>query len=142
MTTKSLNQAVKRNSERFPDDFAFQLAVGEVASLRSQFAASGSKLAERSKDIQNRSQIVTGSQKHRDPANRPWAFTEHGALVAANILRSEQAVRMSVYVIRAFVHLREAVAGEAERPSRPAATRSISARKSRRRCRSSRAPGR
>ena len=60
-------------------------------------------------DTGNRSQIVTGSQKHRDPRFRPWAFTEHGALMAANILRSDRAVHMSVFVIRAFVRLREHV---------------------------------
>ena len=53
---------------------------------------------------------MTGSQKHRDPRFRPWAFTEHGALMAANILRSEQAVQMSVFVIRAFVKQREQIA--------------------------------
>ena len=61
-------------------------------------------------DAGNRSQIVTGSQKHRDPRFRPWAFTEHGALMAANVLRSRRAVQMSVYVIRAFVRLREHIA--------------------------------
>ena len=55
-------------------------------------------------------QIVTGSQKHRDPRFRPWAFTEHGALMAANVLRSRRAVQMSVYVIRTFVRLREHIA--------------------------------
>jgi hypothetical protein len=110
VATRALNQAVKRNSERFPDDFAFQLTTVEATGLRSQIAAPGSQPAERSRDVENRSQIVTGSQRHRDPALRPWAFTEHGALMAANILRSEQAVRMSVYVIRAFVRLREVVA--------------------------------
>ncbi|MBI2988698.1 MAG: hypothetical protein HYY45_18195 [Deltaproteobacteria bacterium] len=61
-------------------------------------------------DASNRSQIVTGSQKHRDPRFHPWAFTEHGALMAANVLRSRRAVQMSVYVIRAFVRLREHIA--------------------------------
>jgi hypothetical protein len=56
---------------------------------------------------------VTGSQKHRDPRARPWAFTEHGALMAANILRSDRAVQMSLFVIRAFVRLREHVAANA-----------------------------
>ena len=68
--TKALNQAVKRNSERFPDDFAFQLTTVEAASLRSQIAAAGSQAAERNRDAENRSQIVIGSQKHRDPAIR------------------------------------------------------------------------
>ena len=55
----------------------------------------------------NRSQFVTGSQKHRDPRALPYVFTEHGAIMAANILKSNRAVRMSVYVVRAFVLLRE-----------------------------------
>jgi len=96
VATKGLNQAVKRNSERFPEDFAFRLGAAEAGGLRSL--------------IQNRSQVVTGSQKHRDPTIQAWVFTEHGALMAANVLRSAQAVRMSVYVIRAFVRLREEIA--------------------------------
>ena len=87
VTTKVLNQAVKRNHRRFPEDFAFQVTIAE----------------------NNRSQIVTGSQKHRDPHFRPWVFTEHGALMAANVLRSRRAVQMSVYVIRAFVRLRDQI---------------------------------
>ena len=55
----------------------------------------------------NRSQIATGSQKHRDPRSLPYAFTEHGAVMAANVLNSEQAVAMSVFVVRAFVKLRK-----------------------------------
>lgn len=89
--TKVMNQAVKRNLDRFPPDFLFQLTAGEVAEL-------------------NRSQIVTGSQKHRDPRFPPYAFTEHGALMAANLLNSPQAVQMGVYVIRAFVRLRAELA--------------------------------
>jgi hypothetical protein len=65
-------------------------------------------------DISNRSQIVTGSQKHRDPRFRPWVFTEHGALMVANLLRSERAVRTSVYVVRAFVQLRKMIASNKE----------------------------
>lgn len=58
----------------------------------------------------NRSQIVTGSlQRHRDPKSRPFAFTEHGAIMAANILNSPQAVQMSVFVVRAFVKMRAAL---------------------------------
>jgi hypothetical protein len=70
--TKALNQAVKRNANRFPEDFMFQLSAGEVFKL-------------------NRSQIVTDSQKHRDPRFPPYAFTEHGALMLANVLNSERA---------------------------------------------------
>lgn len=110
VTTKVFNQAVKRNVSRFPKDFAFQLTTAEVANLRSQTVTSNQEALEDYEDTENRSQIVTGSQKHRDPRFRPWAFTEHGALMAANILRSDRAVDMSVFVIRAFVRLREHVA--------------------------------
>jgi len=88
VTTKALNQAVKRNTERFPDDFMFRLTRSETAAL-------------------NRSQFVTGSHKHRDPKFPPYAFTEHGAIMAATILNSSRAVEMSLYVVRAFVQLRE-----------------------------------
>jgi hypothetical protein len=94
VATKAFNQAVKRNSTRFPDDFLFRLTPAEVAAL-------------------NRSQFVTGSQRHRDPRFLPWAFTEHGALMAANILNSPRAVAMSVYVIRAFIKIREQLAANA-----------------------------
>ncbi len=107
VTTRVLNQGVRRNSHRFPDDFAFQLTATEAANLKSQLAASRTEILDPKTDASNRSQIVTGSQKHRDPRFRPWAFTEHGALMAANVLRSRRAVQMSVYVIRAFVRLRE-----------------------------------
>jgi hypothetical protein len=93
VTTKALNQAVKRNVDRFPVDFAFQLS------------AAGDKL--------RWSQIVTTSQKYRRSGLRPWVFAEHGALMAANVLRSERAVQMSIFVIRAFVRLREHVAANA-----------------------------
>jgi hypothetical protein len=113
VTTKVFNQAVKRNVSRFPKDFAFQLTTAEVANLRSQTVTSNRETLEDYEDRENRSQIVTGSQKHRDPRFRPWAFTEHGALMAANILRSDRAVHMSVFVIRAFVRLREHIAANA-----------------------------
>jgi phage regulator Rha-like protein len=93
--TKVLNQAVKRNANRFPEDFMFRLTNGEVAEL-------------------NRSQIVTGSQKHRDPRFPPYAFTEHGALMLANVLNSERAAQTSVMVVRAFVKLRQMLASNAE----------------------------
>jgi hypothetical protein len=95
VATKVLNQAVKRNRERFPEDFMFQLTREEVEQL--QVAA-------------NRSQIVTGSQKHRDPRFLPYAFTEHGAIMAANVLNNPVAVRASLQVVRAFVRLREMLA--------------------------------
>ena len=100
VATKVLNQAVKRNAERFPEDFMFQMTQEEWANLKSQFVTS-------SLDDTNRSQFVTGSQKHRDPRFLPKAFTEHGALMAANVLNSPEAVKMSVYVVRAFIKQRE-----------------------------------
>jgi hypothetical protein len=81
VTTKALNQAVKRNADRFPDDFRFKLGRAEIDTL-------------------NRSQTVTGSQKHRNPRFPPFAFTEHGAIMAATVLSSTRAVEMSLYVVR------------------------------------------
>src|SRR5438093_7270418 len=72
--TKVLNQAVKRNFRRFPDDFAFQLTVAEFANLRSQFVTSNLQPIDSHADNLNRSQIVTGSQKHRDPRFLPYGF--------------------------------------------------------------------
>jgi hypothetical protein len=95
VSTKVLNQAVKRNSFRFPEDFMFRLTANEAEEL-------------------NRSQIVTGSQKHRDPRFPPFAFTEHGALMLANVLNSERAALTSVQVVRAFVRLRQLLATNAE----------------------------
>jgi hypothetical protein len=102
--TKRLNEQYRRNIDRFPEDFAFQLAPEEWAALRSQIATvniAGSM----------RSQIATASK--RNIRYLPVVFTEHGALMAANILNSPRAVAMSVYVIRAFVKMREEVAANA-----------------------------
>lgn len=98
VSTKRLNEQVKRNVRRFPEDFMFQLTTKELVSLTSQLAIANERL--------NRSQIATASQRHRDPRYRPYAFTEHGAVMAANILRSERAIQMSVFVVRAFVKMR------------------------------------
>jgi hypothetical protein len=98
VTTKVLNQAFRRARNRFPRDFAFQLSVEEYDAMRSQIVTASS--GERTM----RSQIVTESR--RNIRYRPWAFTEHGALQAANILRSDRAIAMSVYVIRAFIEQR------------------------------------
>ncbi|HEV7239493.1 MAG TPA: ORF6N domain-containing protein [Thermoanaerobaculia bacterium] len=85
--TKILNQAVKRNEERFPDDFAFRLTDAEIANLKSQF--------------------VTSSSGHGGVRKPPLAFTEHGAIMAATILNSPRAVEMSIFVVRAFIRIRE-----------------------------------
>jgi phage regulator Rha-like protein len=82
-----LNEAVKRNVERFPPDFRFQLTDREAESLRSQSAI-----------------LKVGRGQHRKYL--PYAFTEHGAIMAANVLNSPQAVQMSVFVVRAFVKMR------------------------------------
>jgi hypothetical protein len=85
--TFRFNEAVKRNRSRFPDDFMFQLTKEEAGALTSQIAI-----------------LKAGRGQHRKYL--PWAFTEHGALQAANILNSPRAVAMSVYIIRAFIRLR------------------------------------
>jgi hypothetical protein len=107
VSTKALNQAVRRNADRFPGDFAFQLSKAEVRNLKSEVVTSSSGLVESKESNLNRSQFVTGSQKHRDPRFRPWAFTEHGAIMVASVLNSKRAVDVSIYVVRAFVKLRE-----------------------------------
>lgn len=94
VTTARLNQQVRRNSNRFPDDFIYCLSPEEYASLMLQNAT---------------------SNKNRGGRRKPaYAFTEHGALMAANVLKSRRAVRMSVYVVRAFVNLREMLATHKE----------------------------
>ena len=92
VTTKRLNEQVRRNRGRFPEDFIFQLTVAESEALRSQFATSSS---------------------HGGRRYQPWVFTEHGAIMAATILSSERAVATSVYVVRAFVKMRRELLADA-----------------------------
>ena len=113
MPTKRFNEAFKRNRHRFPEDFAFQLTAEEITNLRSQFATLNKSSVVDEELASNWSQFATSSSKHRGRAYRPWVFTEHGALMAANILRSERAVEMSVYVVRAFVRRRALLATNA-----------------------------
>ena len=90
--TKRLNEQIRRNKVRFPSDFMFQLTAiewDEMISLRSQIAT---------------------LKKGQHQKYRPFAFTEHGAIMAANVLNSPQAVAMSVYIVRAFVQQREVLA--------------------------------
>lgn len=96
VTTKQFNQQVKRNLARFPSDFTFQLSAEETEALRSQFATLKSG----------------GRGQHRKYL--PYAFTEHGVIMAAMILNSPRAVEMSVFVVRAFVQLRNVLASDAE----------------------------
>lgn len=89
VTTKRLNEQVRRNRKRFPGDFMFQLTAAEAAAcLRSQNAT-----------------LKPGRGAHRK--YRPYAFTEHGAIMAASVLNTPRAVEVSVFVVRAFVKLRE-----------------------------------
>ena len=92
--TRALIQAIKRNAARFPEDFVFQLTREESLGLRSQIVI-----------------LKRGRGHHRKYA--PYGFTEHGALMAATVLNSPRAVAMSVYVIRAFIKMREDLAANA-----------------------------
>lgn len=125
--TFRLNEAIKRNADRFPVDFRFQLTADESAGLRSQIATanrqpsfgesvdtnrsqSATSSTERADYLRvdpNSSQSAMSSRKHRGATYRPWAFTEHGALMAATVLNSPRAVEMSLFIVRAFVRLRD-----------------------------------
>jgi hypothetical protein len=91
---KVLNQAVRRNRVRFPDDFAFQLTLQEFRNLKSQ--------------------IVTSSSAHGGRRKLPWAFTEHGVAMLASVVRSPPAVRVNIEIVRAFVRLRRLLATPGE----------------------------
>ena len=93
--TRVLMQAVNRNSERFPKDFMFQLNYQEVAALKSQ-------------------SVISNPPGRGGRRSAPYAFTEHGALMAATVLNSPRAVEMSLYVVRAFVRMREVLATHKE----------------------------
>lgn len=107
---KRLNQAVRRNRARFPEDFCFVLTAEELAQVMAHSAESevgGGKVL--------RSQIATLETDRRGRHRKylPRVFTEHGALMAANILRSGKAVEMSLYLVRAFVQMRETILANA-----------------------------
>ena len=95
VTIKRLNEQVKRNLARFPSDFTFQLTREEWGFLRSQFAT-----------------LEAGRGQHRKYL--PYAFTEHGAIMAAMVLNSPRATEVSVYVVRAFVELRDTLVAHKE----------------------------
>ena len=112
VTTGALNQAVKRNADRFPADFVFQLSRDEIAGLKSQFVIPNSQHIAVQHDGALRSQFATLKRGGR--RTPPYAFTEHGALMAANVLNSPAAVKMSVYVVRAFIKLREMLLAQSD----------------------------
>jgi hypothetical protein len=86
VSTKALNQSVKRNNKRFPEDFMFRLNSIEWLTMRSQ--------------------IVTASQKKRNTDNTPYAFTEHGVAMLSGVLNSEKAINMNIAIVRAFIEIR------------------------------------
>lgn len=96
VATKAFNQAVKRNAGRFPPDFRFQLTREEAESV-----------------MRSRSQTVT-LKRGQNIKYLPYAFTEHGALMAANVLNSPDAVKMSLYVVRAFIKQRELLMAQSD----------------------------
>jgi hypothetical protein len=93
VSTKRFNEQVRRNRRRFPPDFMFQLTAEEYAALRSQIATSKAMPSGR------------GGRRYL-----PHVFTEHGAIQAANVINSSRAIEMGIYVVRAFVQLRELLA--------------------------------
>jgi ORF6N domain len=111
--TFRLNEAVKRNAARFPTDFRYQRTRKEVDNLISQFAISSSATVGEQRKTANSSQFAMSSLKHCGASYRPWAFTEHGALMAATVLNSPRAIRMSLFIIRAFVQMRDELAASA-----------------------------
>lgn len=104
VTTIAFNQAIRRNVSRFPADFLFQLTKEEFANLISQFVTSN---AEETVRLRSQNVILKKSGRGRHRKYLPLVFTEHGAIMAASVLRSPRAVAMSVYVVRAFVTMRE-----------------------------------
>lgn len=113
VTTGVLNQAVKRNSERFPEDFCFQLSVEEWTELAETAGLAVAGTPEASPAL--RSQIVTlkpgGRGQHRK--YRPYAFTEQGVAMLSSVLRSERAVQVNIEIMRAFVRLRQLLSSNA-----------------------------
>lgn len=119
--TFRLNEQVKRNIERFPEDFMFQLTKEEFENWKSQFAISipnenmSSQNARTSKDATNMlSQFVTTSAKRRPLSALPYAFTESGIAMLSGVLRSPQAVNMNIQIMRAFVAMRRFLASNAQ----------------------------
>ena len=96
-----LNQAVKRNAVRFPNDFLFQLTEAEARGISAGL-------------LPNSSQTVMSSRKHRGRSYRPFAFTEQGVAMLSSVLRSPRAVRVNIEIMRAFVRLRQMLASNVE----------------------------
>ena len=107
--TRILNQAVRRNADRFPADFMFQLTSEEAEKLSQVVTPSVA-----GHDVSNSSQIVMSSGKYRGKRYRPYAFTEQGVAMLSSVLNSESAVKMNIAIMRAFVQLRRALEANRE----------------------------
>ena len=117
--TKRLNEQVKRNIERFPDDFMFQLTKVELINLKSQIATSSatndslrSQIATSSQEVNLKSQIVTSS--HGGVRKLPNAFTENGIAMLSSVLRSPIAIQVNIRIMRAFTSMRQFIASNAQ----------------------------
>ena len=102
--TRVINQAVRRNADRFPADFMFQLSSEEAETLSQVVTPSVA-----GHNVSNSSQIVMSSGKYRGKRYRPYAFTEQGVAMLSSVLNSESAVKMNIAIMRAFVQLRRAL---------------------------------
>jgi hypothetical protein len=126
--TKVFNQAVKRNAERFPEDFMFRLSIEETKQImRSQIVTASqlnwSQSVTSSKSVSSKpaamfeanwSQIVTSSKKHRGLAYRPYAFTEQGVAMLSGVLNSPRAIQTNLAIMRTFVQLRQMLSSNAD----------------------------
>jgi hypothetical protein len=108
--TKVFNQTIRRNAARFPGDFLFQLTPEEFSGLKPQMVTSK---AAREPGLRSHNVTLETAGRGQHRKYLPLAFTEHGAIMAATILRSARAVTMSVYVVRAFVRMRQELLGSA-----------------------------
>jgi hypothetical protein len=99
VTTSALNQAVRRNVERFPEDFAFQLSKGEFDNWRSQI-------------------VISNPAAKMGLRHRPYAFTQEGVAMLSSVLRSDRAIKMNVLIMRTFVRLREMIAANKDLAAR------------------------
>src|SRR5437867_7608977 len=99
--TRVLNQAVKRNADRFPSDFMFQLSVEETEMISQRVTSSTGQT------VSDSSQIVMSPGKHRGKRYRPYAFSEQGVAMLSSVLNSERAIKVNIAIMRAFVKLRQ-----------------------------------
>lgn len=110
--TRVLNQAVKRNIKRFPEDFMFKLTIPEYQDITALVNIQTFNSTENQET--NRSQIVTGLQKHRSKDYLPYAFTEQGVAMLSGVLSSDKAINMNIAIMRAFVDVRKIVLNQGD----------------------------